>query len=154
MKRSTPLQRKTPLKSGGFSRKSSPLKNLASSSTLKRRMEINSRIKRPTVTEGSKYLAACRGEPCYLRVPGVCRLNPMDDTVVPCHDNSLTAGKGMGIKASHERTVPGCFWCHAWLDHGKAPRWQKSNVFLGAYNEWGPVRARKMGLTEEVCDLS
>jgi hypothetical protein len=29
---------------------------------------MKSRIKKPTVEEGSKYLAACRGEWCYLRV--------------------------------------------------------------------------------------
>ncbi|WP_081062488.1 nuclease domain-containing protein [Burkholderia cepacia] len=140
MKRSGFKPRAKPMSRGSWSRKSSPLPEEAPRKTAMRR-----RRKRPTVAEGATYLAACRGEPCYLRVPTVCRLDPRDETVVPCHDNSLAAGKGMGIKASHERTVPGCFWCHAWLDQGKAPRWQKSNVFFGAYNEWAPVRARKMG---------
>ncbi|RQQ37083.1 nuclease domain-containing protein [Burkholderia stagnalis] len=140
MKRSGFGPRKKPLARGSWSRKSSPLPEQAPRKTAMKR-----RPKRPTVAEGSKYLAACRGEHCYLRVPFVCPLNPFDETVVPCHDNSLAAGKGMGIKASHERTVPGCYWCHAWLDQGKAERWRKSNVFFGAYREWVPVRARKMG---------
>ncbi|WP_059490748.1 nuclease domain-containing protein [Burkholderia ubonensis] len=148
MKRSAPLQRRTQLRSTDFKRKpGSPFNSLASGSTLKRRAAIKSRIKKPTVAEGAKYLAACRGEPCYLRVPFVCPCNPNDETVVPCHDNSLAAGKGMGIKASHERTVPGCYWCHAWLDQGKAERWQKADAFLLAFVEWVPVRARKMGET-------
>ncbi len=140
MKRSGFGPRKKPLARGSWSRKSSPLPEQAPRKTAMKR-----RPKRPTVAEGSKYLAACRGEPCYLRVPHVCPCNPNDETVVPCHDNSLAAGKGMGIKASHERTVPGCYWCHAWLDQGKAERWQKADAFLLAFVEWVPVRARKMG---------
>ncbi|WGS46818.1 DUF1364 domain-containing protein [Burkholderia sp. JSH-S8] len=140
MKRSGFGPRKKPLARGSWSRKSSPLPEQAPRKTAMKR-----RPKRPTVAEGSKYLVACRGEPCYLRVPHVCPCNPNDETVVPCHDNSLAAGKGMGIKASHERTVPGCYWCHAWLDQGKAERWQKADAFLLAFVEWVPVRARKMG---------
>lgn len=142
MKRSGFGPRKTPLARGSWSRKSAPLPEQAPRKTAMRR-----RPRRPTVAEGSKYLAACRGEPCYLRVPFVCPENPNDETVVPCHDNSLAAGKGMGMKASHERTVPGCYWCHSWLDQGKAERWQKADAFLLAFVEWVPVRARKMGET-------
>lgn len=109
--------------------------------------------KRPTVAEGSKYLAACRGEPCYLRVPGVCRLNPLDDTVVPCHSNQARHGKAGGMKAKNEFTVPGCMWCHAWIDQNwvGTPRLLKFDVWDRAYAAWEPVRARKMGLTEEAC---
>ncbi|MCM2543894.1 nuclease domain-containing protein [Burkholderia glumae] len=138
------------MKRSGFKRKpGSPFSSLTRASTLKRQRAIVARIKKPTVADGSKYLAACRGEPCYLRVPGVCKLNPADETVVPCHSNSLAAGKGMGIKAAHEQTVPGCYWCHRWLDQGPSERWQKETVFLMAFDEWAPVRARKMGV---VCE--
>lgn len=111
---------------------------------------MKSRVKKPTVAEGAKYLEACRGEDCYLRVPSQCRRIPNDETVVPCHENSLSAGKGMGLKSSHERTVPGCFWCHAWLDQGKDTREEKQIVFRLAYAEWEPVRARKMNLELEI----
>ena len=147
MKKSS-LARKTPLKRGSWSRKSSPLPEQAPAKAIK------SRVKKPTVAEGSKYLSACRGERCYLRVPFVCPENPNDETVVPCHENSLSAGKGMGLKSSHERTVPGCFWCHAWLDQGKAERWQKTDVFLMAITEWIPVRARKMGIVTEELEVA
>lgn len=114
--------RKTPMKPGsGFkSKPGSPFSSFATPKARMKRTEMKKRAKRkPTVAEGSKYLAACRGEPCYLRVPSQCRRNPIDETIVPCHENSLSAGKGMGIKGDHRRTVPGCFWCHAWLDQGR-----------------------------------
>ncbi|VBC97839.1 gp74 [Burkholderia pseudomallei] len=82
------------MKRTGFKRKPhSPFSSLTRTATLKRQKAIVKRIKRPTVAEGSKYLAACRGEPCFLRVPGVCRLNPLDETVVPCHSNQSRHGK-------------------------------------------------------------
>lgn len=137
------------MKRTGFSRKpNSPFSSFANRGTALRRTAMKKRAKKPTVAEGSKYLAACRGEPCYLRVSGVCPLNPIDETVVPCHENSLSAGKGMGTKADHKRTVPGCFWCHAWLDQGGAERNRKAAVFLIAMGEWELARARKMGLQE------
>lgn len=138
------------MKRSGFKRKpGSPFSSFANRGTALRRSAMKRRVKKPMVADGSKYLAACRGEPCYLRVPGICRLNPLDETVVPCHENSLSAGKGMGLKANHARTVPGCFWCHAWLDQGGAERSQKQETFCAAIDEWAPVRARKMGQKED-----
>ncbi|MGU7784903.1 nuclease domain-containing protein [Burkholderia sp. PU8-34] len=139
------------MKSSGFKRKAhSPFSSLASASTLKRRSAIKSRIKRAAVADGSKYLAACRGEPCFLRVPGVCRLNPIDDTVVPCHSNQSRHGKAGWLKAKNEFTVPGCMWCHAWIDQNRAgtPRQVKFDVWDRGYEAWEPVRARKMGLDQ------
>lgn len=105
------------------------------------------RPKRPTVAEGAKYLAACRHEPCYLRVPGVCRLNPLDETVVPCHSNQACHGKAGAMKAQNEFTVPGCDLCHAWIDQNRVgtPKQDKFEVWDRAFEEWAPVRARKMG---------
>lgn len=98
----------------------------------------------PTVAEGSKYLTACRGEPCYLRVPGICC--GRRDTVVPCHSNQSKHGKGGALKAKHEFSVPGCFTCHSWLDQGPAARETKVLTFDTALDAWVPVRAAKMGL--------
>lgn len=142
MKRSGFGPRKKPMSRGSW--KTSP-----TAATLKQRTTMKRRVKKPTVAEGSKYLASCQNEPCYLRVPGICRRNPNDETVVPCHENSLAAGKGMGLKSNHARTVPGCFWCHSWLDQGAATREKKQVTFSQAFLEWSPVRARKMGTTEE-----
>nr|WP_245253736.1 nuclease domain-containing protein [Paraburkholderia sp. LEh10] len=104
------------------------------------------RIKKPTVEEGSKYLAACRGEPCYLRIVGVCRLWAVDATVVPCHSNQAKHGKGMGKKAEHRFTVPGCARCHAWIDQGAASRAEKFDAWDLAFEWWEPIRAEKMAI--------
>ncbi|MFY4709942.1 hypothetical protein [Burkholderia glumae] len=144
MKRSGFAPRKKPLNHGSWSRKSSPLPEGQSPI---RRATIKSRVKKPTVQEGSKYLAACRGEPCYLNV--CCPWTDWaDPTVVPCHDNRLSSGKGMGMKARNDRTVPGCMLCHRWLDQGPASREEKFGAFDQAFARWFLVRRRKMGLTE------
>ncbi|SAL20436.1 gp74 [Caballeronia cordobensis] len=138
MKRNKPLVSKTPMKR-------SPFKTADRATTL-RRSAMKARVKKPTVEEGSKYLAACRDEPCYLRVFGVCVGR---ESVVPCHSNQLRHGKGKGIKAKHEFTVPGCWACHAWIDQGKAAREVKFSTWDRGYERWVPVRAEKMGLKEE-----
>ncbi|MDR5801185.1 DUF1364 family protein [Caballeronia sp. LZ001] len=111
-----------------------------------RRSKLKARVKKPTVAEGSKYLEACRGEPCYLRFLGCFGDS---ETVVPCHSNQSKHGKGMGKKADHKYTVPGCMWCHAKLDQSPLARESKVAVWDSAYERWEPVRAAKMGLTEE-----
>ncbi|HEX7906840.1 MAG TPA: hypothetical protein VF534_01940 [Paraburkholderia sp.] len=142
MKRSAPIQRKTPLKRGPW--KSSPISSTDWRTQL-RSGGIKTRTRKPTVAEGAKYLAACRDEPCYLNV--LCgRSDWADPTVVPCHDNRLSSGKGMGLKARNDRTLPGCMLCHRWLDQGAAPREEKFAAFDRGFARWEPVRARKMGL--------
>ncbi|HEM7889446.1 hypothetical protein [Burkholderia cepacia] len=142
MKRTGFGPRKKPLARGSWTRKSAPLPDQAPSKAA-----MNRRSKRPTVAEGAKYLAACRNEPCYLRVPGVCRLNSNDESVVPCHSNQSRHGKAGALKAKNEFTVPGCMWCHAWIDQNRvgAPKQIKFDVWDRAYEEWAPARARKMG---------
>ncbi|SEI42116.1 Protein of unknown function [Paraburkholderia diazotrophica] len=104
---------------------------------------MKSRVKKPTVAEGSKYLAACQGEPCFLRMRGCLGAG---ETVVPCHSNQARHGKGMGIKAKHEFTVPGCANCHSLLDQGPGLREHKFAAWDIAFEAWVPVRARKMGI--------
>jgi len=147
MKRSAPMKRGAPLARTGFKRKEPGVfkKQLDRNTQIARRTAMKSKPKRPTVAEGSKYLAACRGEPCYLNVK-CARCEWADPTVVPCHDNRLSAGKGMGLKASHERTLPGCMLCHAWLDQGSALREEKFARFDAGFARWKPRRARKMNI--------
>jgi hypothetical protein len=143
------LSRKTSMKRSGFKRKQTDaFKTTFHTQTLMRKAAIKTKKKRVTVAEGAKYLAACRNEPCYLRVPGVCRLNPMDDTVVPCHSNQSRHGKAGGLKAVNEFTVPGCNPCHRWIDQNRVgtPKQVKFDVWDAGYEMWVPVRARKMGL--------
>lgn len=140
------------MKRTGFARKpDSPFSSFANRGTALRRTAMKKRAKKPTVAEGSLYLAACRGEPCYLRVRGVCSFNPADETIVPCHSNLLEHGKGKGIKAEHRFTFPGCGACHFWLDQSMVPtKEQRRAATLDALSRWEPVRARKMGITGEL----
>jgi hypothetical protein len=148
MKRSGFGPRKTPMSRGSW--KSSPTDAKDWRAELRanpKRSTLASKPKRPTVAEGSKYLEACRGERCYLNVFGVCLHDP--STVVPCHSNQSRHGKGMGIKAKHEFTVPGCCACHVFIDQGSATREYKFDVWNQAYAAWEPIRARKMNLELE-----
>src|SRR5690554_404151 len=83
-------------------------------------------------------LAACKGEGCYLRIPGVCTGGT--DTVVPCHSNQAKHGKGMGIKARDEFTVPGCMSCHYAIDQsGQFTKQKKFEFWDAAYEAWEPA---------------
>lgn len=96
--------------------------------------------KRPGYHE-PKYLAACKGEPCYLQLPAICRGADGLETVVPAHRNQ---GKGMGLKVPDEQTVPACFWCHTAYDQSGLPREIKRAAFDWAYTRWSQVRVSKM----------
>lgn len=149
------MKRSAPMKRTGFARKpDSPFSSFANRGTALRRTAMKKRAKKaPTVAEGSKYLAACRGEPCYLNVK--CLWTEWaDPTVVDCHSNQSIHGKAGALRAKHWFTVPGCAACHEWLDRSGAPWEMKCAAFDAALARWQPVRARKMGITEEVeCSL-
>lgn len=129
MLRRSPLTRKTTLKATtGLQR--TPMKRRAPK-------------KRPG--HEPKYLAACRGESCFLQIPGVCRGACERDTVVPCHANWSDYGKGMGIKAPDIYTVPGCARCHACLDQGMTlTKAEKKATWEWAYTRWDQARTTKM----------
>ena len=120
------LTRKTPLKAtGARKREAKPMK----------------RNRKGISAADRAYLNACRGQRCYLAIPGVCRGDIA--TVVPCHANWAEYGKGMGRKADHTFTVPGCMLCHAELDQGRhLTREQRRAVWESAYSEWRLVRPR------------
>lgn len=148
MKRSAPMQRKTPLARTGFKRPepSTAFKTTFHTQTVLRKAALKTRRKRVTVAEGAKYLAACRDEPCYLNV--LCPWTDWaDPTVVDCHSNQSKHGKAGARKADHEFTVPGCARCHDWYDNSGAPYELKCAKFDNALERWTPRRARKMGLT-------
>lgn len=129
MQRRAPLIRKTPM-----ARTSKPM--------------ARGKPKRPAGYSEPKYLAACRGEPCFLNLPG-CPRNPVDETVVPAHCNE---GKGMGLKVPDRYTVPACFHCHTLYDQSGLDRECKRAAWDWAYTRWDAARARKMAseLTEKL----
>lgn len=147
MKRTAFAPRKKPMARGSW--KSSP-----SAKTIERRTAMKSRVKKPTVAEGAKYLEACRGERCFLRVPDICWRLDLDFSVVPCHSNQAVHGKGMGIKANHRFTVPGCGFCHRYIDQSGVSREEKFSIWNQAYAEWAPIRARKMGIQTEELEVA
>lgn len=108
-------------------------------STLKR-TPLKRRAPRRRAGHDKAMRNACRGQHCYLMVPGVCLGVSGIDTVVPCHSNSHEHGKGMGLKADDIYTVPGCMACHQWLDQGPAPKQLKRDTWAAAYRRWQCVR--------------
>lgn len=109
MQRSGFKPRTSTLKATGFLR--TRLKEAGAVVKVKRAMKTA----RPKMTPIRK---AARGQDCTLRLPG-CNWNPA--TTVLCHDNRLSSGKGMGLKAPDSAAVFGCSSCHDMLD-GRAPR--------------------------------
>jgi len=90
-----------------------------------------------------KMLEACRGELCYVNMPGICIGGT--ETVVPAHSNELVHGKGMGIKAYDFYTVPACYACHYELDQGRShSKQEKKDFWRLAFERWEPVRDRKL----------
>jgi hypothetical protein len=86
----------------------------------------------------------CRGQPCYLVIPGCCCRDIA--TVVPCHSNQNRHGKGMGHKADDKFTVPGCRACHSEIDQGKRfTKEEKFSIWDAAYARWEPVRDKLIG---------
>lgn len=116
--------------------------------TAMRRSAMKKSSRRKHKIEGhhdKRLTEACRGEPCYLMVPGLCRQDPVDPSVVDCHGNWADTGKGMGLKAADRFSVPGCGPCHFWLDFGTtASREEKRSVFFDALRRWAPVRDKKI----------
>lgn len=122
--RAAPLTRKTPLKA----------------TTGLARTPFKRRAPKKRAGHEPKYLAACKGECCYLRFPG-CASYPEDPTVVPAHQNE---GKGMGLKVHDRFSVPACHFCHALYDQSGTDREIKRATFDWAYTRWVPVRAAKL----------
>lgn len=88
---------------------------------------------------------ACRGESCYLRIPGICHGVQDQETVVPAHSNEAAHGKGLGLKARDEFTVPACWRCHHEHDQGHLFTHEQKCVFWrAAYARWLPVRTLKL----------
>lgn len=134
-----------------FKAKKTGLKSSTSMSAGKvlKRSTIKRQVAKANPKRHNKtYLEVCRGECCYLRVGGVCLGESGRETVVPCHSNQLQHGKGMGIKAHDEFTVPGCFACHAWIDQGSATKKIKFLIWDLAFARWMPIRARKLQAKE------
>lgn len=87
MKSSGPIQRKTPL------RAKAPMKKAS----------------KPKMTP---IRSSAKGQPCQVRVPGICNGDP--STTVLAHLN----GGGIGAKHHDIHGAFACSDCHSWLDGG------------------------------------
>lgn len=133
MKPGAPLQRRTPLRSTAWLKQTAGLVPSPFKKKGKKRRPMAHR----------SFALACRGEPCYLLIPGAPSHDL--DTVVDCHSNQLKHGKGGAIKAADEKTVPGCAWCHHAIDQGNwLTKEERRDYWDDAYRRWVPVRAVKL----------
>lgn len=115
-------------------------KTMARSTVPLHRTAMKKTKPKPRAGHDKKMLDACRGEVCWLSIPGVCRGDVA--TVVPAHRNE---GKGMGLKVADKLTVPACFHCHTEYDSGMLfTREEKRGFFDGAMARWAPVRDSKL----------
>lgn len=127
LSRSTPLVAKKPMARGDS--------QLARNTTPMRSRSKTNANPRPATGEAK----LCKGQPCYLRIPGICTGAAHD----PCHSNQALHGKGKGIKAHDEYTVPGCRACHNELDQGKRfTRAEKFDIWNRGYEAWKPRREK------------
>ncbi|MBO9333225.1 DUF1364 family protein [Achromobacter xylosoxidans] len=139
MLRRSPLTRKTPLRATGFRRALQAFAGKDRQPTLQR-APIRRRAPKKRPGHEPKYLAACRGERCFLSFPG-CHSYVGDPTVVAAHRNQ---GKGMGLKVPDVFTIPACHFCHSVYDQSGMDREFKRAAFDWAYTRWSAARAIKM----------
>lgn len=132
------LRRKKPLQRIAFAPKQGG-SSLLRTTPLKR-SPFKRKARKKRAWHDKRMLNACRGQICFLRVPGICPGRDPEETIVPCHSNFSEHGKGGARKADDKFTVPGCMWCHAWLDAGGASFERKHNVWCRGYSEWSAVR--------------
>lgn len=128
LKRTTPLKTHKPMARGTIG--------------LRHRKPKSAKPVRAARESQDKHLAdMCHGAGCYLLLPMVACTGIQ--TTVPAHSNQSKHGKGMGIKALHQYTVPACGACHAELDQGKRfTREEKAQFWDDAYARWEPVREK------------
>lgn len=74
-----------------------------------------------------KLLETVRDAPCMS-------CGAQDGTVVAAHSNSLSDGKGKGIKAPDFKIAAMCFRCHYELDQGsKMTKQERRDMWLDAH---------------------
>lgn len=81
-------------------------------------------LKNPTV-ESKALRDWCKGQPCTIRIPGICKDNGRN--TCGCHLNSNV--KGWGNKSPDFLMVIGCNACHSFIDGGWVQtEWTKVEV--------------------------
>lgn len=87
-------------------------------------------------------LAAASGQPCALRLPGICNHNPA--TTVAAHLPGI--GKGVGTKVSDLHVAFSCSACHAAIDHHAYEPLTDAMVLDAMLRGLGETQARLVGM--------
>ena len=66
------------------------------------------------MSKQTKITKSAKGEYCQVRVSGVCRVAPENETTVLAHLN----GGGIAYKSQDYLGAYACAECHTWLDGG------------------------------------
>lgn len=90
----------------------------------------------------SKLTKSARGRPCTVRIPGVCRMAPENETTVLAHLN----GAGMALKHDDQLAAFACFECHMVLDGHAKSRFTRED--LDAMHWKGIKRTRRIWKAE------
>lgn len=87
----------------------------------------------------TKIQRFAKGQPCQLRIPGVCRTTPDNEDTCLCHAPHPNRG---GMRTDDEWGCVGCMPCHDMMDHRvSAKSWYAANdmpeaAWLRGIYEW------------------
>ena len=90
-------------------------------------------MKRKPLTKIQKF---ARGKPCSLRIPGVCRPAPDNETTVLAH--APYSGRH-GSRRDDFWGCPSCFECHQFMDidaMNESEREYRMGMWMPAIHEW------------------
>ena len=94
-----------------------------------------------------KFTKSARGKPCQIRIPGVCRPAPDNETTVLCHLN----GGGMATKNLSIHGAYGCSSCHDVIDGRVQTQLGSTNIKL--WHHEGVIRTQSIMVKEGVLKL-
>lgn len=99
------------------------------------------------MSKQDKYTRSAKGQPCTVRIPGVCKPAPDNETTVLAHLN----GYGMGAKHSSIHGAYACSQCHTWLDGGYTKYHHKKDRDL--YHLEAVIRTQQIMIKEGVLKI-
>lgn len=100
------------------------------------------------MSKQDKFTRSAKGKDCTVRVPGVCKTAPNNETTVPAHLN----GYGMGGKHSSIHIAYACAECHAWLDGGYA-RDSANGQYRDVWHLEAVIRTQQIMIKDGVLEL-
>ena len=94
-----------------------------------------------------RYTRSAKGQPCTVRIPGVCRIAPENNTTVLAHLN----GGGMAKKHHNIHAAYCCSEGHMWIDGGYVKTHCKAERDL--YHLEGVIRTQIIMIEEGILKL-